>query len=53
MDLLERKDSCIVIHRLSNKDDYSIGSIHLSNNCGLFRIVSYNGMGKIVNGYIR
>lgn len=42
IDILERDNGCIIIHRIYDKDDYSIGSIHRSNNCGYFRILSHN-----------
>ena len=42
-DIFEKRDGRIVLHRRYKKHDYSIGSIHPSNNCGLFRILSYEG----------
>ena len=38
-DFIIRKNGKIVIHRISNKNDLSIGSIHRSNGCGLFKII--------------
>ena len=44
MDLFERRDGRIVLHRIYDRNDLSIGSIHRSNNCGLFKIISFEGM---------
>ena len=39
-DIFVNRHGCIVMHRLYDKTDMSIGSIHMSNNCGLFKIIS-------------
>lgn len=42
--ILERDDkNRIIIHKRYDKGDYSVGSIHSTNNCGLYRVLSYEG----------
>ena len=38
-DFMIRKNGCIVLHKPSRNNDYSVGSIHESNHCGLFKII--------------
>lgn len=54
-DFIVSKNNCIVVHRLSNTTDYSIGSIHDSNHYGLFKIIENpaNNPGKRVIEFIK